>query len=195
MITKAGKSAQKLLQMLVEDFSSFRDVAEFEGKKGTLSVLHFRHAHIRVAWRPHSDEGEENFRNVCVRVRWPVCGLARQHTHILSTQVEICERLKLVGMKTVHLRTQDKCEDTISACTVAIYKRAQILIADVWACCGGVGYGEFTDIDTVTMFADYRCVLLQRQTPNLPKTSANAQVFLFSVWLERLLTAVAMANS
>ncbi|KAI9485058.1 hypothetical protein BDB00DRAFT_851687 [Zychaea mexicana] len=39
---------------------------------------------------------------------------------------------------------------------VAILKRAQILIADIWACFDGQGYGEFYDIDTITMFADYR---------------------------------------
>lgn len=39
---------------------------------------------------------------------------------------------------------------------VAIYKRAQILIADIWACFEGQSYGEFHDIDTITMFADYR---------------------------------------
>ena len=39
---------------------------------------------------------------------------------------------------------------------VAIYKRAQILITDIWACFEGQGYGEFRDIDTITMFADYR---------------------------------------
>lgn len=39
---------------------------------------------------------------------------------------------------------------------VSIYKRAQILIADVWACFEGEGLGAFDDIDTITMFADYR---------------------------------------
>ncbi|XP_033746759.1 queuosine salvage protein-like [Pecten maximus] len=39
---------------------------------------------------------------------------------------------------------------------VAFYKRAQILIADIWACFEGKNYGEFHDIDTMTMFADYR---------------------------------------
>ena len=39
---------------------------------------------------------------------------------------------------------------------VTIYKRAQILVADIWACCGAKGYGEFKDIDVITMFADYR---------------------------------------
>ena len=44
--------------------------------------------------------------------------------------------------------------------SVAFYKRAQILIADVWACCEGEGLGAFTDIDDITMFADYRCVTM-----------------------------------
>ncbi|KAJ1973654.1 hypothetical protein H4R35_004001 [Dimargaris xerosporica] len=39
---------------------------------------------------------------------------------------------------------------------VQFYKRAQILIADIWACCEGQGLGYFPDIDEITMFADYR---------------------------------------
>lgn len=39
---------------------------------------------------------------------------------------------------------------------VQFLKRAQILVADLWACYQGCGPGEFTDIDTLTMFADYR---------------------------------------
>jgi hypothetical protein len=39
---------------------------------------------------------------------------------------------------------------------VFILKRAQILVADIWACFGGKGLGEFVDIDNLTMFADYR---------------------------------------
>src|SRR6218665_56305 len=44
----------------------------------------------------------------------------------------------------------------VDVVVVAIYKRAQILVADIWACCGGQGIGTFTDIDTLTAFADYR---------------------------------------
>ncbi|KAJ2714756.1 hypothetical protein H4R19_001559 [Coemansia spiralis] len=40
--------------------------------------------------------------------------------------------------------------------TVCLYKRAQILAADVWACFEGRGLGRFGDIDHITMFADYR---------------------------------------
>ncbi|KAL9127690.1 MAG: hypothetical protein Q9217_003489 [Psora testacea] len=39
---------------------------------------------------------------------------------------------------------------------VRFYKRAQILVADLWACFDGEGFGFFQDIDQITMFADYR---------------------------------------
>ncbi|PUU75849.1 hypothetical protein B9Z19DRAFT_1195180 [Tuber borchii] len=39
---------------------------------------------------------------------------------------------------------------------VNFYKRAQILIADIWACFNSTSYGSFHDISSVTMFADYR---------------------------------------
>lgn len=39
---------------------------------------------------------------------------------------------------------------------VRFLKRAQILVADLWACFQGEDYGAFRDIDKVTMFADYR---------------------------------------
>lgn len=39
---------------------------------------------------------------------------------------------------------------------VSLYKRAQILVGDVWACFQNTGIGYFKDIDQITMFADYR---------------------------------------
>ncbi|CAG7951856.1 unnamed protein product [Penicillium olsonii] len=39
---------------------------------------------------------------------------------------------------------------------IRLYKRAQILVADLWACFNGEDFGEFHDIDKITMFADYR---------------------------------------
>lgn len=39
---------------------------------------------------------------------------------------------------------------------VRFLKRAQILVADLWACFNGESYGEFHDIDKITIFADYR---------------------------------------
>lgn len=39
---------------------------------------------------------------------------------------------------------------------IRILKRAQILVADLWACFEGESFGAFRDIDKITMFADYR---------------------------------------
>jgi len=48
----------------------------------------------------------------------------------------------------------------LSSCTntkpLKFYKRAQILIADLWACFCNTSYGYFADIDKLSMFADYR---------------------------------------
>lgn len=47
-------------------------------------------------------------------------------------------------------------ERTFHGKRVRFYKRAQILVADLWACFNGEGYGRFDDIETLTIFADYR---------------------------------------
>ena len=39
---------------------------------------------------------------------------------------------------------------------VTLYKRAQILIGDLWSMFKGTGVGKFDDIDTITMLPDYR---------------------------------------
>lgn len=39
---------------------------------------------------------------------------------------------------------------------VTFYKRAQILIGDIWSCYRGKDLGSFHDIQMITMFADYR---------------------------------------
>lgn len=49
-----------------------------------------------------------------------------------------------------------KDEAIYEAINVAIYKRAQILVGDIWACYKNQGLGYFEDIDEITMFADYR---------------------------------------
>ena len=47
-------------------------------------------------------------------------------------------------------------EGTFERKKVRFLKRAQILVADLWAAFDGASYGEFHDIDKITMFADYR---------------------------------------
>lgn len=58
---------------------------------------------------------------------------------------------------------------------VRFLKRAQILVADLWACFDGKGYGEFHDIDSITMFADYR----------VPQMLYSLSVLRYSRGLER----------
>ena len=58
--------------------------------------------------------------------------------------------------------------------TVRIYKRAQILVADIWACFNGQSYGTFHDIDQITMFADYR----------IPQMLHSLGCLTFSPWLD-----------
>uniref|UniRef100_S4PF51 Queuosine 5'-phosphate N-glycosylase/hydrolase n=1 Tax=Pararge aegeria TaxID=116150 RepID=S4PF51_9NEOP len=47
-------------------------------------------------------------------------------------------------------------EAVYRGCRVSFYKRAQILVADLWNFLENKGWGEFQDIDRLTMFADYR---------------------------------------
>lgn len=53
---------------------------------------------------------------------------------------------------------------------VRLYKRAQILVADLWACFEGEGYGRFDDIAKITAFAGLHAPsLIQALLPQLPK--------------------------
>lgn len=45
---------------------------------------------------------------------------------------------------------------------IFLYKRAQILVGDLWGAFGGVGLGAFTNIGSLTCFADYRVPQLLR---------------------------------
>nr|CAH0112445.1 unnamed protein product [Daphnia galeata] len=47
-------------------------------------------------------------------------------------------------------------EGIIEGEMVSFYKRAQILVADIWSIFKGQKLGSFSDIDSITMFADYR---------------------------------------
>ena len=49
---------------------------------------------------------------------------------------------------------RDECE--YRGRRVSFYKRAQILVADLWSCFQGSRDGAFPDVDCLTMFPDYR---------------------------------------
>ncbi|RLU22521.1 hypothetical protein DMN91_004799 [Ooceraea biroi] len=64
--------------------------------------------------------------------------------------------LKLIVSEFASYRDEADYEDANCKYRISIYKRAQILIGDIWACFEGRGLGKFQDIDCITMFADYR---------------------------------------
>lgn len=55
---------------------------------------------------------------------------------------------------------------------VFLYKRAQIFAADLWGAFKGQGYGEFHDIGSITIFADYIVPAVLRQLGVLKYDSA-----------------------
>ena len=71
--------------------------------------------------------------------------------------IHSCEHsaLRLVE-KIVSEISSFKDEGVFQAQRVSFYKRAQIFVADLWACFEGQGLGRFDDINELTMFADYR---------------------------------------
>jgi len=66
------------------------------------------------------------------------------------------ELLRLIVGEFASYRDEADYEDANCRHRISFYKRAQILIGDIWACFEGHGLGEFHDIDCITMFADYR---------------------------------------
>ncbi|KAF6159777.1 hypothetical protein GIB67_030035 [Kingdonia uniflora] len=59
---------------------------------------------------------------------------------------------------------------------VFLYKRAQIFAADLWGAFKGQGYGEFNDIGSITIFADYIVPAVLRQLGVLKYSSELASI-------------------
>lgn len=64
--------------------------------------------------------------------------------------------VKLVQLLTQHYFTNFDDSSEYKGRRVSFYKRAQILVGDLYACFNGESYGHFEDIDALTVFADYR---------------------------------------
>lgn len=65
-------------------------------------------------------------------------------------------------------------ERIFEGAAVRLHKRAQILVADIWACFNGQAYGAFEDMSSITMFSDYR----------IPQILNSMGVLLYSPSLE-----------
>ncbi len=61
---------------------------------------------------------------------------------------------------------------------VFFYKRAQILVGDLFSAFRGDSYGKFNDIEKITMFADYR----------VPQILYHLKVIEYSPELEKKIT-------
>jgi len=111
--------------------------------------------------------------------------------------------LKFISLVVEHFPSY-RDESTFRERTVYFYKRAQILVADIWGCFEGQGLGYFHDIDSITMFADYRVPqalcqlgvlkysteLLQRLNDDpylLPSDPLEIQIRGCSIWSVELL--------
>lgn len=74
--------------------------------------------------------------------------------------VRLVERAGRSVVRLVDLLAQDfssfRDEASYRGRTVYFYKRAQIFCADLYGAFGGQSWGEFSDIDTLTAFADYK---------------------------------------
>ncbi|XP_068329910.1 uncharacterized protein [Pyrus communis] len=73
-----------------------------------------------------------------------------------SNLVESCGKsaVKLVALVTRHF-PGFRDHSVYKGHQVFLYKRAQIFAADLWGAFGGQGYGEFYDIGSITIMADY----------------------------------------
>ena len=83
--------------------------------------------------------------------------LAKDYRNSFTYFLSECDKSakKLLGMITRIFKCfQDESE--FDGTKVSFYKRAQILISDIWACFEGKAWGCFTDICYLTMFADYK---------------------------------------
>ena len=83
--------------------------------------------------------------------------LAEEYDNSFVNFLSKCENSaeKLLLMVTTTF-SHFKDEGMFANKNVSFYKRAQILIADIWACFEGQTWGLFHDISHITMFADYK---------------------------------------
>lgn len=87
-------------------------------------------------------------------MRSPSTNVVQKYDGSVANLVEAANNSagKLVNLLAHHF-TCFRDESVFEKRTVRIMKRPQILVADIWAAFNEEGYGEFNDIDSITMFA------------------------------------------
>ncbi|XP_015890362.2 uncharacterized protein LOC107424965 [Ziziphus jujuba] len=94
-----------------------------------------------------------------------------------SNIVESCGKsaIKLVALVTRHF-PGFRDHSVYKGHQVFLYKRAQIFAADLWGAFQGQGYGEFNDIGSITMMADYIVPAVLQQLGVLKYSSELAKL-------------------
>ncbi|KAF3440836.1 hypothetical protein FNV43_RR19122 [Rhamnella rubrinervis] len=103
--------------------------------------------------------------------------LERSFNGKASNIVEACGKsaIKLVSLATCHF-PGFRDHSVYKGHQVFLYKRAQIFAADLWGAFQGQGYGEFNDIGSITIMADYIVPAVLQQLGVLKYTSNLAKL-------------------
>ncbi|XP_054979667.1 queuosine salvage protein isoform X2 [Sorex araneus] len=93
-VRKSGKSAQKLMDLVVENFPSYRDVAEFEGER----ISFYKRAQILVAdtWSVFEGKGDGSFEDISTITMFADYRLPQVLAHLgaLKYSDELMEKLR-----------------------------------------------------------------------------------------------------
>ncbi|KAK4584840.1 hypothetical protein RGQ29_022501 [Quercus rubra] len=103
------------------------------------------------------------------------CELERSFDGKASNLVKSCGKsaLKLVALVTRHF-PGFRDHTLYKGHQVFLYKRAQIFVADLWGAFKGQAYGQFNDIGSITIMADYIVPAVLRQLGVLRYSSTLA---------------------
>ncbi|XP_055978500.1 queuosine 5'-phosphate N-glycosylase/hydrolase [Sorex fumeus] len=113
-VRKSGKSAQKLMYLVVENFPSYRDVAEFEGER----ISFYKRAQILVAdtWSVFEGKGDGSFEDISTITMFADYRLPQVLAHLgaLKYSDELMEKL----LKGEELANGSRQEVEIRGCSV-----------------------------------------------------------------------------
>jgi len=83
--------------------------------------------------------------------------LNNKYNNSFSNLISLCDNEIVKAIQLIEGNFPTFCDfGSYSNQAVSFSKRVQILLADIWACFEGDTFGSFKDVNTLTMFPDYR---------------------------------------